>query len=456
MNAARVFDWLLLTVARSSDVELFATTVVIKFVFIGWCVLSHVIVADHVPTGAEQWSTPTWDASPWTTRALLEPFFRWDAIHFTRIALEGYTIDAQRAFFPLWPWLLRRVAHMVAAILTIDNLVGMGVVVNVLLHACSTLLLKWILTALAPALPKLPTISVAGAVLVHMLSPASIFFTAAYSESLFCCLKWLGVYLLQIKRHPRPVLGTLCLVLASMTRSNGSLSVGLAVSSSLLCLIPLFWMKVRIDIVQGAVATILTSLLIVVPTLLWSVVSFQSVCRTEQVWQWQRLFPFLLPESHLEGNMPVYCDQLSPISFYSKLQEVYWNVGLFRFYQWRQFPNLMLGLPPLLISIRLLYTTSLPLLRSLCEGSWPSRERNAQSLLLALQIDLLLHLLVVIGFAHVNIATRLLASSSPLFALSLFDCCQSDHKWWRRGAWIYWIGFLVLGTALHTNFFPLT
>lgn len=54
---------------------------------------------------------PTWDAEV-TTLAYpisryLEPFVRWDTVHFVHIALDGYTTDRQSAFLPGLPALMR-------------------------------------------------------------------------------------------------------------------------------------------------------------------------------------------------------------------------------------------------------------------------------------------------------------------------------------------------------------
>ena len=54
---------------------------------------------------------PTWDAEV-TTLAYpisrsLDPFVRWDTVHFVHIALDGYTSDQQSAFLPGLPALMR-------------------------------------------------------------------------------------------------------------------------------------------------------------------------------------------------------------------------------------------------------------------------------------------------------------------------------------------------------------
>lgn len=48
----------------------------------------------------------------WTLMKLLMPFFRWDAVHFHRIALYGYEFEQQHAFFPLLPYMARILAFL--------------------------------------------------------------------------------------------------------------------------------------------------------------------------------------------------------------------------------------------------------------------------------------------------------------------------------------------------------
>ena len=55
------------------------------------------------------------------------------------------------------------------------------------------------------------------ATLLYIWNPASVFYSAAYTESTFACAAFTGLYLL----GPQPWLGTVCLSIATATRSNG-------------------------------------------------------------------------------------------------------------------------------------------------------------------------------------------------------------------------------------------
>ena len=61
----------------------------------------------------------------------------------------------------------------------------------------------------------------ATATLLYCCNPASVFCSAAYTESLFLALSWAGLWHI----HRKPWLATALFALASSARSNGILSV---------------------------------------------------------------------------------------------------------------------------------------------------------------------------------------------------------------------------------------
>lgn len=56
------------------------------------------------------------------------------------------------------------------------------------------------------------------ATLLYCFNPASIFYSAAYTEALFACTTFMGMYQVQTGRQWK---GALCLSLAAATRANG-------------------------------------------------------------------------------------------------------------------------------------------------------------------------------------------------------------------------------------------
>ena len=129
----------------------------------------------------------------------MRSFMRWDSVFFQRIAERGYEYEQVRqqhpsqsshnalfqflAFMPLYPALIRAVAAGLAPSGPPDaaTLACAAVLLNTAAFAASTAGLY----RLAQAAPD----HVAwAACLVHLASPATPFFNAGYSESLYCAL----------------------------------------------------------------------------------------------------------------------------------------------------------------------------------------------------------------------------------------------------------------------------
>lgn len=141
---------------------------------------------------------------------LLGPWQRFDALHYTRIAAEGYAHPEDSVFPPLFPlaiWALgglfggSHAAHMAAGIL-ISNAALLGLLI--LLHKLGSDLLG------PEHAPRL--------LLYFALFPTGFFLFAPYSESLFLLLTlaalWLGY-------HDRLELAGLLGLLAALTRLTG-------------------------------------------------------------------------------------------------------------------------------------------------------------------------------------------------------------------------------------------
>ena len=47
----------------------------------------------------------------WTLEKIFGGFGKWDAVHFLKIAEQGYKYEQYMAFFPFYPWLLRILAR---------------------------------------------------------------------------------------------------------------------------------------------------------------------------------------------------------------------------------------------------------------------------------------------------------------------------------------------------------
>jgi len=111
--------------------------------------------------------------------ALLSPLVRWDSVWFLRVADSGYPADerARAAFFPLYPLLVRGGGELVGGSRTALLLSAFGISLAALLGAL-VLLYRLVAVELGSRFAG-PTLALTCAF------PASFFFGAPYSESLF-------------------------------------------------------------------------------------------------------------------------------------------------------------------------------------------------------------------------------------------------------------------------------
>jgi mannosyltransferase PIG-V len=111
-----------------------------------------------------------------TANVLAAPGVRWDATWYLEIARHGYTSDLHAVFFPLYPLVVRAVSFVVG------SLVVAGLVVSFAAFMAALVVL-WRLTA-----HELGHQAAGRTVWLLALCPASLFFSAAYAESLFLLL----------------------------------------------------------------------------------------------------------------------------------------------------------------------------------------------------------------------------------------------------------------------------
>jgi len=170
--------------------------------------------------------------------------------------------------------------------------------------------------------------------------------------------------------------------------------------------------------------------------------------------------------SHSEQNSMVLS---SSFSLYRHIQHKHWNVGIFRYYEWKQVPNFLLAAPILVLSITGVYRWihwslitvygkgKIPVTHKSIVFGWPpealsesvsvSSEENAdrgreaarntdQRITLSTERNLLLEnpwllghyaILAILAFlglviAHVQISTRMICSSSPAIIWFIAHC----------------------------------
>lgn len=388
-------------------------------------------------------------------------FRRWDAQYYLHIAEHGYTYENTLAFYPLYPifvnWLTNFLLTFVPGISFRAGALLCGIILNVLFFCIAAHLL----VQLSRLVLKNEKMAVTAGYLFCM-NPASVFFSAPYSESLFAMVTFSVIY--------ESLLGNLLLSLVPLTmgilcRSNGLINVGFIFYHG----IRSFWLHK--DFV-GRLKLIMKLLLI-------SIVSgavfisiqryhFSLFCLKSSIRHSKEVISYAKAENLvLAGNSSVitspWCGSRIPLA-YSYVQSKYWNVGPFNYYELKQIPNFLLALPILYLFTKVLYAYYTHLWKMVNEFGMKKTLKMLivdtpinQSTQLVYMVHITFLTIVCILFVHIQVSTRLLASSSPClywFGVSYFN----DSQLRKSGKlFLIWFGgYCVLGTILFSNNLPWT
>src|SRR3954452_1320072 len=105
------------------------------------------------------------------------PVMRWDSVYYLQIATDGYTQRKQAGFFPLYPLLMS----------VVDEVTGSAVIAGVLI-SLAAFVAALVLSERLAVLETGSTPIARRAVWLLALFPASLFFSAVYTEALFLLL----------------------------------------------------------------------------------------------------------------------------------------------------------------------------------------------------------------------------------------------------------------------------
>ena len=345
--------------------------------------------------------------------------------------------------------------------------------------------------------------------LAFCFNPAGVFFTAAYSESIFAMLTFIGhaiaargryigwkamlqprdiskYQILFAKWYAIPIL--VLWALASYTRSNGVLST------------TVWWFLIGIGTAclqcqNDTRARIINC----VSALLYNFAMGFIVFFPVQLHDYQGYNIHCTPQS--STLHPEWCRHATRFSLYAYVQRKHWNVGLFRYYELKQTPNFILAAPVLVLSSwaaatwirRSLTRHKLVFIRSFFDRiesivrwayialgtsvmvSNKDTDRVSTHFLpekddtgLLLGAILLPYYAILFGFvlvglflAHVQISTRLICSSCPAFYWFIAILYIKNNKpisniSTRWLLFFYFSLYNFLGVIMHVNWLPWT
>ncbi|XP_055466929.1 GPI mannosyltransferase 2 isoform X1 [Psammomys obesus] len=385
--------------------------------------LFNIIIPDH---HADAFSPPRLAPSgsvDQLVEGLLGGLSRWDAEHFLFIAEHGYLYEHSFAFFPGFPLTLLVGTELLRPLQGLLSQRSCLLVSVALLNFLFSVLAAVKLHDLGCLVLHCPHQAFYAA-LLFCLSPANVFLAAGYSEALFAFLTFSAMGQLE---RARGCASGLLFALATGVRSNGLVAVGFLLHyqcrhffSSLGVLNP--W-KQLIKLLASLCLAVLT---VSLPFALFQYYAYAQFCFRGSAHSIPEPLVQLAVDKgyRIAGeNEPPWCSWDLPL-IYSYIQDVYWNVGLLRYYELKQLPNFLLATPVavLVVWAAWTYVTAHPWL-CLTLGlqrnkESESRDKPHPGFLSPKVFVYLVHATVLLLFGglcmHVQVLTRFLGSSTPI------------------------------------------
>lgn len=413
--------------------------------------------------------------SDWIINKTLGGFRRWDAQYYLHIAEYGYTYENSLAFYPLFPFSVRIITNSIHFLLPFFSFRELSLLVAILMNIVC-------FSQAASSLYRLSKLIIVDekrsriAAILFCFNPASIFFTAPYSESMFA---WMSFTAMELCVQNLSVFAALPLSMAVMTRSNGLINLGFVFFYAILGFMKDKSLRRLRKIAQKTIVILICVLLTYI---LLQVYHYQLFCYQRDfkvpkfIQDFGQTNGYVLVGNKSDNTSP-WCDSVIPIA-YSYVQKHYWNVGFLRYYEIRKIPNFLLAFPMLFHILYYAYRYfSLNKKFTLRLGLFMNPNQMAK----INKIDRQLFVFVVhatflalfcLCFIHIEVTTRLLASSSPLVywigakrfkirsSKKVTNATKSrlinNSKRYIVFLWIWSFMYIAIGTVLFCNFLPWT
>lgn len=271
---------------------------------------------------------------------------------------------------------------------------------------------------------KSRTLSLASAI-SYISGPAGVFLAAPYTEPVFCFLSFLGLLLFHRKQY---LLASIAMGLGSLTRANGVLNAGFFVYHALKVTIQ---GRKRWYLLNTWLRGLLCSTIVVVPFFSFQYYAYMILCKdTERSW----------------------CIAFPP-SLYSFVQDKYWNVGFMRYWEMKQTPNFLIASLTIAITTSGIGAYIIFLLRGTATTRiLPKALSSPATPYICLWT---LQLFMGLTMMHVNIITRFMTATTPLFWYAGMRLVADVPNGKLRKGWLRAFAlYALIGTILYSNFFP--
>ncbi|OCL02726.1 glycosyltransferase family 76 protein [Glonium stellatum] len=276
---------------------------------------------------------------------------RWDAIYFVKTAERGYVNEQEWAF----SWVFTRLIAFFAFYLpssknALESYIWAGLLISLVSHLLSVLVLHRLFITVRKDTPNSKVAFVAA--VLHIISPAGLFLSAPYGESLFSLFNFSGMLLYakyqraQQDRSSRHALkecylvgSGCCFAMATSLRSNGLLS-GLIFAYDVATLLPSL-LGFRLDLIgfRRLLATVIAGLLTAIGFLGPQWLAYEEFCGVAMS----------------NGHVRPWCTKLFP-SIYSWVQVHYWDLGFLRYWTLSNVPLFLIAAPMLWLLVQSSFT----------------------------------------------------------------------------------------------------
>lgn len=426
---------------------------VLQFIF-------NVIIPDHESDG---FITPAISIPKTTADEVVSWFFggflRWDAQYFIHISIYGYVYENSLAFFPGFPITVRIVARLFEIVCQFLNVFSLCLISSVVINIIGFVLAARILFFLTYKELQDEQLAYVAS-MFFCINPASIFFSAPYSETLFSICTFYVMY------NNNLLSSCAFVALSALIRSNGIVNVGF----------PVYLLMSKFLGETKNCFTFLTfffKLVIVLITssstfIFYQFYSYFQFCTSFRSNTDVDIIKVASLKSYIlsgigHSNM---CNSFVP---YFYIQSNYWDVGFLHYFQFKQIPNFALAFPIICFSggqIINYFICNHHLFRTF--GLLTSSKSKPDEKIFVYVVHLFVLLIICLFFVHIQVSTRLLCSSSPAIYWFCAKLTPLNKKYRFRLRYLlqqsnilhiifaYCIIYCVIGTALFCNFFPWT
>ena len=390
----------------------------------------------------------------------------WDSVYLNYLAKHGYDYESFGAFFPLYPSLLGALASLLylplQLLMSYDTCIVLtSLLLNNTLFYCNTFLVHKL-----AKLYGLTETQAYQAALLYALNPASIFMSVGYTESLFSFFVLLGLIIREADSQWYFIL----FCMATGVRSNGLSLVFFILYDHVACMV-----KANQVLVVNTIVMVVQVGTVVSPFFFFQNHLYDMYCNdadnsklctlicvfiwTEKCYTIYDLSKrYLNPLNHYLPNA-THSNSVFSVSdwcdigiSYGYIQTNYWGVGFFKYWTLQQLPNFLLAAP--------MFALVAVILLSWAEEQYDNlSELHTNYLFHIFNFNLAgyLHLaaltvLALVGM-HVQVVTRFLVANCPFLFLY---CAKLKRPAVSRAVLCYFVVYSVVGTVVHSTFFPWT